>query len=629
MRPGLLPCCTALALLLLAPSAQAQRAPAVSPTPPACSDFYSHANADWLRQNPLPSGSESTSRWQQMEQLAERQFAALLASPAPATGPASILLADLAASALDEATVERSGVALLTPLYAQINALRRNRDLAPLLAVLDARGLEPLFTLQHNADVASTPTLQPRGLGLPDPAFYSSAEPAARQVEAAYRSYLGELLRNAGVEPAQLATQTDWVLAIERELAQPQQSTAPSMQTLDDRPARKAHAHLPLEALRTAHALPGKHWQFSHPGYFQTLQRLLDKTPIAHWQAYLRVHVGHALAPYLGKAYREPHERLFVSMLEGRSPATMRNEWLTRFTTNALPGLLDAAYQERYLSAARWARAETLAAELRRALAQAIDRSLWLGSEGKAAARARLDALHIEIGQPALPAAFEGLRFSRDQLAGNVLALRLWQRSHAAAAGRAWSVAQWQPRMLLVPDQSRLLVTAALLQPPVLADVAAPGDYGSFAALVGQQLGHAFQTWNGADAIAWQARSQALIGQYNAFPATGGIKVNGVRTFAHNQADLVGLELAQAALLASGASDTAAQRAFFAGWASLWPRRDTDAAVVSRLANSPHAPAKWRVNGPLMNLPAFALAYGCKGRDAMLRPGKDQVALWR
>jgi putative endopeptidase len=50
--------------------------------------------------------------------------------------------------------------------------------------------------------------------------------------------------------------------------------------------------------------------------------------------------------------------------------------------------------------------------------------------------------------------------------------------------------------------------------------------------------------------------------------------------------------------------------------------------LAAAQATSIHAPAKWRVNGPLANLPAFGQAFSCKA-GAMQRPAAQQVALWR
>ena len=226
---------------------------------------------------------------------------------------------------------------------------------------------------------------------------------------------------------------------------------------------------------------------------------------------------------------------------------------------------------------------------------------------------------------------FDDLVFKRDDLAGNVLALRRWLMKYALVRARfAWPAEQWQPLVAWLPQENRLLVTAATLQPPLLDDAGSAADFGAFGALLAQQLSLAIQTWDGADAAAWSKRATPLIAQYNAYSATGGAtKVNGTRSFAQNQADLAGVELSWAALNAQGVPDAAAAKAFFTGWAGLWARQDKDTALAAAQATANHAPGKWRVNGPLSNLPAFGQAFACKGKVAMQRPAKDQVALWR
>ncbi len=41
-----------------------------------------------------------------------------------------------------------------------------------------------------------------------------------------------------------------------------------------------------------------------------------------------------------------------------------------------------------------------------------------------------------------------------------------------------------------------------------------------------------------------------------------------------------------------------------------------------------HAPARWRVLGPLSNLPEFKAAFGCKEGDALVRPEAERPSIW-
>jgi putative endopeptidase len=91
-----------------------------------------------------------------------------------------------------------------------------------------------------------------------------------------------------------------------------------------------------------------------------------------------------------------------------------------------------------------------------------------------------------------------------------------------------------------------------------------------------------------------------------------------------NIADNGGLQLAHMAFEATPHSQervdgyTPEQR-FFLGWAQ-WRCMNVTEQKARQLARiDPHAPGRWRVNGVVSNMSAFANAYACKSGDAMLR----------
>jgi putative endopeptidase len=211
-------------------------------------------------------------------------------------------------------------------------------------------------------------------------------------------------------------------------------------------------------------------------------------------------------------------------------------------------------------------------------------------------------------------------------------------------ADRRWDVLPQQPTLAYDIAQNRLIVTAAMLQGPVLdmsADTAS--QYGSFGSLVGRELGHAIDNkgrlvdstdtirdwWTPAENDAWNALGNRIVTQFAQFedPVLKGAKVNGTQTRDTNLADLSGVELAWDAWRSNNAAaDAAAQKPFFQGWANLWANASSTQAATERAATSIHAPGKWRVNGPLMNLPAFAEANTCKADSAMV--SKDPIRVW-
>jgi len=78
-----------------------------------CSDFYSHANADWLAANKVAADSGMVSALGQLGERARQQQIDLLDDDMrSAQGGVAKLLGDFWASGLDEAAVERDGAVL-------------------------------------------------------------------------------------------------------------------------------------------------------------------------------------------------------------------------------------------------------------------------------------------------------------------------------------------------------------------------------------------------------------------------------------------------------------------------------------------------------------------------------------
>lgn len=620
----------ALALSLAAGAASAQRVPA---PPQACADFYGHVNAAWSAQHPLPPGREHFSRWDQLAELGQaRRDELLAATRAPEGGLAARHLADLVASSLDEAVIESAGTRAIKLLLDRIARIRRNRDVPAAIADLHAAGVPVLFDFQVLRDAQGQPYAQigPGGLGLPDAGFYASEDPGVRAVDLRYRTTVSEWLRLTGTPGRQLAPESSWIMAFEGELAKAALAGTP-LQVMAAADAERATGTLGLTAFLERQGLKASQVALVSPAFFRAVDAQLVRARPEQWRSYLRAHIIRELAPVLPKAYREPWVQLYEVYLGGQAAPTPRALWLRQWLVAQAPELLDAAYDDRWLPDERRARAQAIADAVRASALAAVDRADWLSDAGKAKARERLQTLELEIGRQIPDETFKDLRTTRGDLAGSVLGLRKWLRAHALQrARRAWPAEQWQPLLALMPQENRLVATTAVLQPPVLGEAASAGDYGAFGALLAQQVAIGLQAWDGTDATAWTRRAQPLIAQYSAYSATGGAtRVNGTRSHAQNQADLAGLELAWAALGTQGAPAPDAARAFFTAWAAMWARNDQAVPLARAQATSHYAPAKWRVNGPLVNLPVFAATYGCGARSAMVRPAGRQVALWR
>jgi len=637
--PATRPLLCALFLGLLAgSSAQAapkkSAKPAVPTAPAACDDFYANTNFAWLQAHPLAPGTASFSRWDELNTTAERQTRDLLTrTTATSSRSASMLLADLVASASTTPALDAGVRATAQPLLARIDAMKKPRELLAVIAALHLAGVPALFSFEALRDAQTGRPrvwILPGGLGLPDPGYYTSTAPELLKAVGLYRASQVELLKFAGLPADQAQKQAD--LAFGTELALAAAMGAPMVDAGTPADMAKRYPNLKLLEFLQAQGrgVPPDALSVQQPAWFTAVDTMLAKPNLPQWQAYLRMQVMQAVAPAMANDPRSGWMQSLAVLVPGASPTAL--ERLNGLARTEGADLVSAAYAESYATPATLQRAASIGEAIRAAMGRAIDRATWLSPDGKQASRTRLAAMQLAIGKPVEAIDFTGLRFDRGNYAANLLALRNWNRARAMARVTStiwpWPASQATPTIGYQPGQNQLLVTAAALQAPAFEARSTASDFGSFGALLAQQVSLAFADYTEADGRELGARQQPLVAQYNAYTA-GVSPVNGTRMLRQNAADLAAIEIAYDAYTTQGPADPVSTQEFFRAWASVWARQDNPMALDAAQSTSAFAPARWRVNGPLSNSPAFATAFSCKAGKKMVRPAAEQASIWR
>jgi predicted metalloendopeptidase len=148
--------------------------------------------------------------------------------------------------------------------------------------------------------------------------------------------------------------------------------------------------------------------------------------------------------------------------------------------------------------------------------------------------------------------------------------------------------------------------------------------------------GNLVMWWTTDDFKKFTDRTNCVVKQFDSFEVEPGLHQKGQLVVGESVADLGGLTVAYAAYQKSlqgkpRAKDingfTPEQR-FFLGWAQVWAQNIRPEAARLRVATDPHPLGRFRVNGPLSNMPQFAAAYQCKSGDAMVRPPEQRCQIW-
>ena len=55
---------------------------------------------------------------------------------------------------------------------------------------------------------------------------------------------------------------------------------------------------------------------------------------------------------------------------------------------------------------------------------------------------------------------------------------------------------------------------------------------------------------------------------------------------------------------------------------------DRPEAARVKAATDPHSPARYRINGVVVNMPEFEKAFSCKPGQAMVKPEAERCKVW-
>jgi putative endopeptidase len=142
--------------------------------------------------------------------------------------------------------------------------------------------------------------------------------------------------------------------------------------------------------------------------------------------------------------------------------------------------------------------------------------------------------------------------------------------------------------------------------------------------------------WTDEDLKKFKERAECVIKQFDEFEVEKGLHKNGKLVVGESIADLGALVVAYAAFQKSMEGKprpadidgfTPEQR-FFLGYAYSWATNVRPEFARLMVETNPHPLPRFRVNGPVSNMPAFAQAFQCKAGDAMMREEKDRCRIW-
>ena len=631
-------------------------------------DLFRHVNGRWLESTDVPPEKVSYDTFVHLADKVEADLRIIIeeiaASPNKRRGSPEQQIGDLYTSLMDESRVEALGYSPIRPQLDRIYQLRSAAEFAAEAGRLSAGGVGGPFDGSLAVEPESGEMvvhLTQSGILLPDRDYYLTDSPRYLEIRAQYVEYLARIFALVGRQDASLDARA--VLALETELARAQWSQADSRD-----PVRTANRFRFAELPRV---LPGFDWRawaepqgihqlrfivLAQPSFFKRFAQLSASTPLDTWKAWLAARYITASAPFISSPFSDARFAFFGRVLSGQEEPRTRWRRGVSFVNGYLGDAIGRLYVEKHFPPAARARVARMVENIITTFRGAIEESEWMTPPTRRKARQKLSRLSIKIGYPDNWRGYRGLEIKADDLLGNMLRARQFDNEYRLARVRgagtrdAWLIAAQTPNAYYGPGQNELVVTAALLQPPVFdsqADDAA--NYGAIGAIIGHEIGHAFDDrgrfydgsgtvrdwWTSEDEKGFAERTRVLVAQFNEFSPAPGLKVNGELTRAENVGDLAGLSIAHRAYRRSLRGRPApviegltGDQRFFLSWARVWRGKVRDEYLRQWLLSSPHAPTRYRANAPVSNLDAFYEAFQVRPGDRLWRDPARRVQIW-
>lgn len=634
-----------------------------------CDDFYAFANGGYDKVA-IPGAYAAFGVNQEID---DRNWAILrniLESSAKAANPPKGSVAqrigDFYASGMDETAIAKAGIAPLSEVFRRISSLKDPVGLAPLLAWLHSHGIGGGFTFFVAADdqdsTREIAQINQARLGLPERDYYLRTDEASKLLLTRYVAHIARMFELAGDGAASAKAEAAQVLSLETKLAE----ASKRLVELRD-PVANYHKlkRTDLEGLAAGFDWPGYFKGIAlpdaqgdvlagQPEFLKAFAKLTRQVPLPDWKAYLRWNLLNATGSALGHDFEAQDFAFYGTTLSGRREMLPRWKRVLQATDHAIGEDLGQLYVQRAFSPAAKARVLEMVRFHKEAMRRSIQRSPWMSEATKLAATKKLDAMGVKVGYPDTWRDYSQLDIKRQPYVLNVLAARAFEfQRRMAKLGKPvdrkeWGMTPQTNNAYYNPSLNEMAFPAGILQPPFFDEKADDAvNYGALASTIGHELTHGFDDqgrqydehgnlkdwWSPSDVKAFKERAERVVKQYDCYEPLPGLHVNGAQSLGENIADVGGLKISYVAYKLASKNKTletvnglTPDQRFFVAFAQGWRTNVRPESLRLQVTSDVHCPIRFRVIGPVADLPEFYQAFGCP--DGGKRPQAASKSVW-
>jgi putative endopeptidase len=637
-----------------------------------CVDLYHYSCGGWQKKNPIPPDQTSWPVYSKLYQdnlIFLRGMLERASQPADQRDAVTQKIGDFYAACMDEGTVEKRGLSAIQPELDSLAQIRSAKEITLVVAHLQRvhSGRSMLFAAGSTQDPDDSEhviaDVDQGGLSMPDRDYYTKDDTKSKETRQHYVQHIQKVFELIGDTPTTAGKNAETVMRLETALAKA------SLTRVERRDPHKLVHKMKIAEL--AQLAPNFDWAAYYremqypefailnvdaPEFIKELNTLLSSESIDSWKTYLRFHIADSLSPYLASPFVEENFEFYRKYLRGAKEMQLRWKRCVQYVDSDLSEALGQVYVAKVFSPELKQSTVEMVRRIEDAMGQRIRALDWMSPETKQQALTKLAGIRNKVGYPDKWRDYSPVKIARDDFAGNVERTHEFEnRRNINKIGKPVDHGEWDISAPTVDayynDQMNdINFPAGVLQPPLYDPKMddAP-NYGDTGGTIGHELTHGFDDegsqfdakgnlkdwWTKEDREKFDARTKCVDDQYSSYVSVEDVHVNGKLTLGENVADLGGEILAFMAWKDATKEKnlqpvdglTPEQR-FFVGFAQWDCANERPEDMRVRAMTDPHSPARYRINGVVVNMLEFAQAFNCKPGQPMVKPAADVCRVW-
>jgi len=644
----------------------------VDSTIKAGNDFFLFANGKWFKENPIPATEQSNGIWQLIQDTINAQIRHVCESSAAIKdalkGSNKQKIGDFFYTGMDSTALNKEVISSLKSDFDIIDEIMDISGVIKAASYIHTVAGSPLFEFHVGQDDKISSKIavfiNQGGLSLPDRNFYFDTDSRAVSIRNKFTRHLENVFTIMGYNSDKAKTTANNLMKLETSIAKTsrkREDTRDPWSNYHKMTFRQLAEFTPVIDWKIFMDGVGLHNPDSvivgQPEFLKAVNGYLKSYPLADWKNYLKYHFIKSLSGYLDdKTYLE-FFNFYSATLHGVKEPKPRWKRVVQQTDRSLGELIGQVYVDEYLPKGTKDKLIEIGNVIKTIYTERIKALEWMSGATKEKALNKLTSVIMKVGYPDKWKDLNAMQIDRKSFVQNVMNANKWKMNYMISKyGKPVDRTEWEmePQTYNAyydPSNNEICIPGCNIIVPgyegKMADDALL--YSIIGATFGHEITHGFDDqgskynahgnlqnwWTPNDSARFYTRTKMIIKQFNKYIAVDSLHINGELTQGENIADLGGTILAYEAFKKTNqyknniaiAGLNPSQR-FFLGYALGWMVNDRPENVASQVKSNEHSPAKFRVNGPLSNMPEFYQSFGVKQGNALWVPDSLRVKIW-